>query len=249
MLLFVNHNFIRTVIFVVSLFVMHTPIVYGDELDYQNRGDRWEGIKPQPVSGQDIELLSASVDHSENWKPLPSNCKLKFYLQSAVDIDIEVQELRPKHFYKMDRVIPKTTWQRGFNDFQWLTHDVIAPLNLKMTTLGIVARLAARSDTEHVAPVIFYHATPPTAINGYLFAFKVGGNAKLKYAIYQGKHQTPFIKDNLGRQYVGEPFVVYWDSRKAQAGAYELIVDGYFLNNFKPIHQVVHFYHQPLIKE
>jgi hypothetical protein len=246
MSLFLN-NIIKTII-IVLLFAMHIPLVHADELDYQNRGDRWEGIKAQPVSGQDIELLSALVDHRENWKHLPSNCKLKLYLQNAVDVDIEVQELRPKHFYKMDRVVPKTAWQQGFNDFQWLTSDVIAPLKLKMTTLGIVARLAARSDAEHVAPVIFYHATPPTAINGYLFAFKIGGSAKLKYAIYQGKHQTPLIKDDLGKQFVGEPFVIYWDSRNAQAGAYELIVDGYFLNNNEPIHQVVHFYHQPLIK-
>lgn len=35
------------------------------ELQYQNRGNRYEGIKPKPVSGVDIELISARVDYQE----------------------------------------------------------------------------------------------------------------------------------------------------------------------------------------
>jgi hypothetical protein len=241
-----KNKYLIKIVILMTLFSMQVPLAY-DSLNYQDRGNRYEGIAPRPVSGSDIELLSALVDHRETWKPIPSNGKLKFYLPSAMGVDIKVQELRPKHFYKMDRVLPKPPWQRGFNDFQWFTRDVIAPLNLKMVTLGIVARLKkiTNNDAEHVAPVVFYHATLPKAINGYLFTFKVGGSAELQYAVYQGKNQTPIVEDDLGEQSVGEPFVIYWDSHGAQAGNYELIVAGYFLDDFMPIHQSVHFYHQP----
>lgn len=235
-------SFINKILVIILIFL--TCSAYGDKLDYKNRGDRWEGIKPQPVSGRDIELLSATVDYNEKWQPVPANCKLKFYLQQATKVDIGVQEIRPKHFYKLDRVIPN--WKAGFNSFKWSTNDVIAQLDLKLTTLGVVARLASDDDKEYVAPVIFYHNNPPAAINGYLFVFKVGGNAKLKYVIYQANKVV--IEDNLDKQFVGEPFVIYWDSHKAQAGTYELVVDGYFLDNNDPIYKVVSFYHQPTVK-
>ncbi|MDM8564809.1 hypothetical protein QUF74_04070 [Candidatus Halobeggiatoa sp. HSG11] len=231
----------KSLVIVIMLFAYSA---YGDSLDYKDRGDRWEGIKPQPVSGRDIELLSATADYDEKWQPIPAYCKVKFYLQQATKVDIDVQEVRPKHFYKLDQVVPN--WKSGFNNFMWRTSDVIAPLNLKITSLGIVARLAIKDEKEYVAPVIFYHNNPPAAINGYLFVLKVGGNAKLKYVIYQGNKVV--TEESLDKQFVGEPFVIYWDSKNSQAGTYELIVDGYFLDNNDPIYKVISFYHQPKIK-
>ena len=76
----------------------------------------------------------------------------------------------------------------------------------------------------------------------------MGGSAKLSYAIYQSKSQEPLLERGLGKQFVGTPFVIFWDSNKAPAGAYKLVVKGYFLNDNRGIRQAVHFYHQPLIK-
>ncbi len=228
--------------------LMQVSVAY-DSLDYQKRGDRWEGVAFRPVSGLDIELLSALVDHRENGPPIPSQCKLKFYLPSATAVDLRVQELRPKYYYKMDRVIPRPFWHQGFNDYQWPTREIIKPLGLKLNQLGVVARLKKRSDTgtEYVAPVVFYGSTPPTTINGYLFAFKVDDSARLSYAIYHGNSVSPVAEGNLGRQFPGKPFVVRWDSSRAKEGPYELVVDGYFLNNYMLTYQAVQFYHKPLI--
>ena len=242
----INNSLVKSMALVI-VFSVQTGIVYGGSLDYQNRGDRWEGVAPQPVAGTDIELLSALVDYNENRHPLPATCQLRFYLSKSTQVDLTVQELRPKHFYKMDRVIPKPAWQRGFNNFAWSTREVIAGLQLNIPKLGVVARLknGTKPGTEYVAPVIFYHSTLPQTINGYLFAFKVGNSAKLKYAIYQGKSENPIATGDLGKQSVGEPFVVLWDSSSAKEDLYELIVDGFFLDNFLPIHQSVRFYHKP----
>ena len=252
MSLFINNNLTKSIILALLL-VMHIPFVYGDKLDYQNRGDRWEGIAPHPVSGSDIELLSALVHHREKWQPLPAKCKMKFYLQNATEVALKVQELRPRHFYKMDQVIPKPSWQEGFNEFQWSTNTVIKPLHLNIAKLGAVVNLQPATDRkgEHVAPVLIYHTSAPTSINNYRFAFKVGGSAKLNYAIYQegnNRDHKLLLEQELGKQSVGTPFVIPWNSSNAPAGDYKLVVKGYFLNDFRKIRQSVHFYHQPLIK-
>ena len=233
----------------VVILVSLTNLAYGD-LDYKNRGDRWEGIAPHPVAGADIELLSALIQHREKWQPLPNKCKVKFYLPDAIEVNLKVQELRPRHFYKMDRVIPKPTWKQGVNNFEWSTNEVIDPLRLNIAKLGVVARLQStvNKKAEHVAPVLIYHDSTPTNINGYRFAFKVGGNAKLNYKIYQEDSRKLIIEEELGKQSVGTPFVISWDSKQAVAGTYKLVVKGYFLNDFRKIRQDVYFYHQPLIK-
>ena len=186
MLPFINNNLIKTVIFIL-LFAMFTPIAYGDKLDYQDRGDRWEGVKPRPVAGQDIELLSVLAYYGEKWQSMPTHCKLKFYLpEQQKEVNLKVRELRPKHFYWMDKVIPKSPlWRKGFNEYQWPTEDVIKPLKLDISTLGVVVRLEKQftGESEKVAPVIFYHSTPPNKILGYLFTFKVGETVKLHYTL------------------------------------------------------------------
>ena len=70
MLSFINNNLTKAIV-IVALFAMHIPFVHSGGLDYQNRGNRWEGIAPHPVAGSDIELLSALVHHRETWQPLP----------------------------------------------------------------------------------------------------------------------------------------------------------------------------------
>ena len=93
MLLFTNNNLTKTIFFML-LFAMFTPMAYGDNLDYQDRGDRWEGIKPQPVSGQGIELLSVLAYYGEKWQSMPTHCKLKFYLpEQRKEVNLKVREV------------------------------------------------------------------------------------------------------------------------------------------------------------
>lgn len=247
MLNLINNNLAK-IIFLITL--LSTPVSLASEWwDYQFRGDRWEGIAPKPVSGWDIELLSALIDYHENWYSTFSDCKLKFYLPHAIQVDLIVQELRPKEFYKMDRVIPKRPWrQHDFNYYQW-TSQVIKGLKLKIPQLGVLVRLTKPDKREYVAPVVFYHSTLPSThrVTAYRFVFKVAENAKLNYAVFPDNSDITVAEGNLSKQYASEPFLVYWDSSMAPEGRYELIVDGYFLNNYAPIYKSVQFYHKPLI--
>ncbi len=239
MLLFKNNWLVTTFILLFT-----ANIAYGDELEYQNRGDRWEGIKAKPVSGKDIELLSALAYHGEKWQTIPSQCKLKFYLPNQKDVKLKVQELKPKYYYWLDQVIPKPrSWQSGFNEFQWATKDVIKPLKLDITKLGVVVSLGKSAKYERVAPAVFYHSELPKKIKGYLFHFKVCESSKLKYSIY--KAGKKLLTKNLGKRFPGKPFGIFWDSSKAEEGEYELRVQGYFLDNFVPFqHSSILFRHK-----
>jgi hypothetical protein len=61
-------------------FVQALPVAGETHLQYQDRGNRYEGIKPKPVSGADVELISAIVDYKEEVMQLPERFKVQFYL-------------------------------------------------------------------------------------------------------------------------------------------------------------------------
>jgi len=241
------------IVFVLSLkavFALDCQSAGVGKLDYQSRGDRCEGIKSKPVSKHDIELLSAMTYHGKEqqpkWKPPPNQCKLQFYLPEQKAVDLTVQELKPKHYYLLNQVIPQRPfWQQGINKYQWSTETVIKPLKLDISTLGVLVHLEKQGldNIEKVAPVTFYHAELPEEIEGYLFDFKIGSNAELKYTIYKDNEKSPKAKD-LGKRFVDNPFRIFWESAEAEQGEYKLIVHGYFLGNNKPIRYVVQFYHK-----
>ncbi len=224
-------------------------------LQYQNRGNRYEGIKSKPVSGYDNELISAQVDYEEEVRYIPSRFKVKFYLEKSLtdlsNVHLTVRELDYEYYYWLDRVHPH--WQSGFNNvFEWSTKDVIQQLDeIKMYDLGVVVRIGKSEPTisEHVAPVIFYHSQFPATIKGYLFTFKTNGNAHLTCSIYKGGEAEPVFAVVFRKQKGGRPFTIRWDSSKAVEGPYKLVVKGYFLDTNDPIYQTVDFYHQPVVKK
>ena len=99
-------------------------------IQYQNRGNRYEGVKPEPVSGDDIELISARVNYQEETQQLPDLFKLKFFLQIQVEVYVIVREIEYKRYYWMDKVQPPEPWKAGFdNAFEWSTKGVFQQLS------------------------------------------------------------------------------------------------------------------------
>lgn len=233
-------------------FLVWSPAVWAETyLQYQDRGNRHEGIKRKPVSGYDIELISVRADYKEQTTRLPDILKLRFYLNQDSEVYLTVRELEYKHFYWMDKVKPKR-WGKGFqNEFEWPTQEVIRQLGqLGMYDLGVVARLEREepSKVEQIAPVIFYHSQFPNTIKGYLFTFKTGGDARLICSIYKEGEKEPVFTRTFRRQRGGRPFTVRWDSSKSSEGFYRLVVNGYLLTTNDRINQIVRFYHQPQVK-
>lgn len=233
-------------------FLISVPSALAEpQLQYQHRGNRYEGIKPKPVSGYDIELISALVDYKEEVRQMPDQFRLRFYLNQPSEVHITVRELDYKYYYWMDKVHPQR-WYAGFeNIFTWSTHDVIKQLGeIKMYDLGIVARLKKPlpSKMERVAPVIFYHSQSPANVTGYLFTFKTNGDARLVCSIYKEKDKEPLFIQTFRRLQGGRPFTFRWDSSQAPEGFYKLVVSGYFLGTNDAIDQLVYFYHSPAVR-
>ena len=222
------------------------------QVEYQNRGNRYEGVKPKPVSGYDIELISVRVDYKEEVKQMPDWFKLRFYLEASSEVYLTVREIDYKYYYWMDKIKPEQPWKPGFeNVFEWSTQDVLQQLGeIKIYDLGIVARLEKpeASKLERVAPVIFYHSQFPATINGYLFTFKTNGDARLTCSFYREEKAEAEFTQNIHLQRGGRPFTVRWDSAQAAEGSYKLVIKGYFLDTNNPIDQTVHFYHRPDVK-
>ncbi|MGH8578740.1 MAG: hypothetical protein ACREVK_00995 [Gammaproteobacteria bacterium] len=225
-----------------------------EDLDYQKRGNRYEGIKPKPVSGFDIELLSARIDYRDNTDSVGERFQVRFYLEHPAPAHLVVRELDNEHYYWLDKVEPKSPWQPGFaNVFDWPTADVIRQLDgLKLYDLGVVVRLDEPEPgaIEHVAPVMLYQSQQPTEVKGYVFTFRLRDEANVKGTVYNESSGKPLFVQDLGRQRGGRPFTVRWGltATPARAGAYKLVLAGYVLGTNDPVSQVVHFYHQPEIK-
>lgn len=223
-----------------------------DRIDYQKRTNRYEGIKPKPVAGSDIELLSARADYEEPAQSMPQQLKIKFYLESQSDVYITVRELNNRYYYWLDKVQPTVPWSAGFsNVFDWPSMDVLQQLGpLGMYDLGVVVRLdhSEPGAVEHISPAIFYHSACPSQIGGYLFTFKLNGTAHINASIFQENRQAPVFQQVFPREAGGVPFTIRWDASRAPAGPYRLVIGGWFSDTNQPISQTVLFFHQPVVR-
>ena len=82
------------------------PLLWAQvDLQYQQRGDRYEGVKPKPVSGYDIELISVLADYQEphEGEGFPKRVTLRFYLAGDDAVHLTVRELDYRAYYWLDR--------------------------------------------------------------------------------------------------------------------------------------------------
>ena len=233
-----------------TLVVALMPALAQQDIQYQRRGNRNEGIRPKPVSGYDVELLSALVDTREDMSRLDAMLGFRFYLNEPVAVHPLVRDLEFKHYYALDNVQPATPWQVGrVNVFEWPTGVVLARLGaFKPSDLGIIVRLgkATASVDEHVAPAVFYQSRPPARATCYLFTFTLREDGAVTAKVFREGQDTEVFSQRIARQLGGRPFVVKWDLAKGEVseGRYRMVLSGYFLGNNKPIQQTVRFYHQ-----
>jgi hypothetical protein len=219
---------------------------YDAKLQYQDRGSRHEGLKPKPVSGYDIELLSALVDYREPSSGWPPTLQIKFYLPGDEPVFVTVRQPRPKTaYYWLDKVVPPAPWRpRALNEYSWPTEPVLKQLSsVTPDDLGVVVRLRQEdpSKKETVAPAAFFHTHPPAAADGYRFTLKTNGTAYVTCRIYRGEQEVYHRPQN--RERAGSPFTLSWDARAQPDGEYRLELSGYFENNIELAKEIV-FYHR-----
>lgn len=240
-------------IFVLMWLVVPLPLWADSSLVYQNRGDRFEGVRPKPVSGYDIEVLSVLADYREPATQLPEQLRVGFYLQSETPVHLTVREQDYRLYYWLDKVKPAKGWQAGsMNEYTWPTAAVLRQLDQKLNLyeLGVLIRLGrdTPAESEEIAPAILYHAQPPEKISGYLFTMKTNGDARLSCKVFRGKGSAELMRKPFRRLPGGRPFTVQWIATGAQEGKYSLVCDGYFLDTNQPLRQTVRFFHKPTVR-
>jgi hypothetical protein len=227
------------------------------DLDYQTRnqeqlGNWKEGVKPKPVGGSNVELISLLADYQE---PLPSgnfpnSVKLQFYLDQTHDVFLTVRELDYHTYYWLDKVKPARSWETGFqNIFAWPTDPVLQQLTPKLDLydLGALIRLDAEaaSSIERVAPGVLYHSVPPSKIHGYFFTLKTGEDARLMATITQEATGKEVESQTFRRKRAGRPFTIHWEAKDAEPGLYKLEITGFSLSTNQTISKEIQFFHQP----
>jgi len=86
-----------------------------------------EGIKPKPVSGLNVELVSVLADYQESLPSgnFPDSVNPQFYLDQAHDVFLSVRELDCRTYYWLDKVQPVRSWEKNFqNVFIWTTDPI-----------------------------------------------------------------------------------------------------------------------------
>lgn len=235
---------------VLMVLIVPLPLWADTNLDYQNRGDRFEGVKPKPVSGYDIEVISVLADYHDAAERLPDQLRVGFYLHNETPVHLTVREQDYRLFYWLDRVKPVKGWQaKSVNEYTWPTAAVLRQLDqtLNLYELGVLIRLGRETPAvnEDIAPAILYHAQFPDKISGYLFTMKTNGDARMLCKIFRGKEPTELMTQVFRRIPGGRPFTVRWETGAAQEGQYSLICNGYFLDTNRPLRQTVRFFHRP----
>ena len=219
-------------------------------LDYQERPHAFEGIKPRPVSGFDIEVLSATAERDDKAVDMGDRMRVRFFLDGQRHAYIVVRDIEQRVYYWLDRVKTPGSWTAGYNTFTWPTTILRQLPGLQPSDLGVVVRLDSEEPgaLETIAPASWSVPDDPgTAAKRYAFVFKLREDAQLRATIFDELKGTPVFTADLGEQRGGRPFLFRWDLTKSAPvpGAYRLVIKGYVLTNNDPVSQVVRFIHPP----
>lgn len=244
----------RPVLLLSTLAVLFFATAWGrapqSELKYQDRGDRYEGVRGTPVSDR-VELISALVDYNEGAAALPAQFKLKFFLREKTPVFITVRELDNRHNYWLDRVRPRGEWRTGFgNEFAWPTAEVVRRLrDIQLSGLGTVVQLGSDQPSVdvRVAPGILYHTRPPSAVGGYLFTFRIGRRADVTCSVSEDRDKSPVLSTQSFTMPGQRPRTVPWNAANARDGWYRLTIKVVYSNNGQEVNKIVRFYHCPSV--
>jgi hypothetical protein len=236
-----------------TLLVLAAAASAAADTKYQPRGDRWEGILAEPVSGFEVELLSATIDYAEAPTPVAETFRLRFFLEKSHKTPhLVVRELSNRRYYWLDKVQPTSPWKPGLsNEYAWSTAPVIRPLgDLDISQLGVVVRLdqSKPSPMELVAPAVLFQSRPTQTVAGYRFVFKLvkGGNDLQAQVFADTDLQHPVWSLPLGKKLGETPIPAVWPVDASVArGWYRVVLSGISLGSGQKISQVVRFYHEP----
>lgn len=249
----------------VSLLLSSTMTAHGQEmLDWQDRGDRYEGVVGRLKAAQ-IELLSAAVlyreEPAEEDVSPPSRAQLQFYLAEDESVFVSVREFKRHHYWMQPK--HRDDWGEGkWCFFSWPMEDVLEKLTPAPATyeLGATARIGSEY-SHRLAPIVLYQRKPPSEVTAYRFIFRPPDNGdilELRWAWYRLGEDPPLMIDEgqslTERQHGGKPFSIDWEcTHNGEAwpeGWYLLYVKGRleYPNRDATLDKRYQLYHRPLVR-
>ncbi len=237
-------------VFFLLITVIQHPSHSQQRYNYEERGNRMEGIKPIDVSVYDLELLSFVSYIEPTELNLDVDLRIRFFADEDTNIFISAKELMPQKSYLMHP--NKTEWLKGWQEFgPWPTSEVLKPLKITIDELGIVARL--RKDwpgSGTVIPLYIYHSKLISKIEGYTIHLKSKENLdKVQYTLYRLGSTIP-IKENtvFSKFYGGVAFPIKLDLADQKSGYFNLVIDCEFESKIGGPKRKFTFYHNKFVE-
>ena len=232
------------------VFILSLQPVLAD-LQYIDRGNRYEGVKERQVAGGGVKLISAVINqvHSIQQDNF-GYYNLNFYLPNHNQVrDIVVQELKQRKYYWLDKV-KIDFFIEQLNNFKWSTKDVIEPLSLSISDLGAVVYLSTPYDNgeidDYVAPALFYSGKLSSLSKPeYYFSFRLSARARVSYSIRQKGSEDEIYSVGSDEVPSDYPVVIPIGFRLLPTeGIYELQIKGTYLSSYNDFSYIVAFYHK-----
>jgi len=210
---------------------------------WSDRGDRFEGIKGQPVSGGCCEVLGVHYRQAEKISTNATRLNLFFWLPEPLSPEIVVWQ--PSSNYMM---MPKDKpYAKGLQKFSWPRQEVIAPLKLDLDTL--YTKVRGLGDVYF--PVLLTTSAKPKPTGSYVFFLESSGGIDAQCTIERevDGRLTPIRSLRHVQEEFGGPVQIEWDGlddrgKPAGAGVYVMRLKGQLEGeSIENLNYTLHFQH------
>ncbi len=208
--------------------VMALTLVFGTaagagDLEWKDRGDRWEGIRGKDTSGG-FEFLGVYAEPGTR-KRGAEKLWLSVPLSRAAEMQVTVWE--PASGYAM---VPKQESFGGGAAFSWRRAGVLAPAGIEADQLYV---RASHPEENLYYPARLTTADPPGEVSRYVFRFRSGGGVELEVTIAREEEDKRLVEVVMRRrdEDLGGVLDFVWDVRGAGGraqppGVYHLKLKG-----------------------
>jgi flagellar basal-body rod modification protein FlgD len=201
--------------------------------DYIRRGNRCEGIKRQPVSGNSLRLISIATRNIPSYQ---AQVSMKIPgINGGGKPEVKVQSLDKN--YQLDN--PSLTENSGFYTLLWDSY-VLKREEVPSNSLRALASVNFGSQVVYV-PVILGQSS-----GQYEFVFY--SPSRVKFPIFRILRNGKEVYSNPRKIAQTNEMIFTWDSRNAPAGRYELQYEAEIEARGKPpekINRKIVFEHNP----
>jgi hypothetical protein len=222
--------------------LLGAPSAWGQcpDCKWSDRGDRFEGVTSQEVSGGCCDVLAVHRKRAEPLSAKAEKLYLHFKLPEKTSPVIAVSEPVKKYL-----MTPKDrSYPAGLQQFSWPAKDVIAPLKIRPDMLYV----RIKSADEVYFPVLVSAAPRPSAAGGYLFVLESGGEIDAECTVERAEDGRSTVVQRFPCRRSGGIFQVEWDGmiqgKAAPDGLYVLRLKGTVeVSSLKPLNLPIYFQH------